>query len=185
MEGNNDKTMDLTPRLVKDTSKAIAFTFNAQALFDMVLSDLLNIKYLIVGGLVIGMVVSFTYILLMQLIAGFMVWTSMIVLIILSGYFTYFSYVKYVFFKALNSSEIDDLENSDLDTIVDIDFLDIIKVQFNSILTNKNVWLALIIISSIICFILFITFVALRQRVRIAVALIKEASKYVSVMDDL
>lgn len=175
----NDRIKDLTPKLVKDTSRAIAFTFNAQALFDMVLSDLLKVKYLIIGGLVIGMVISFTYILLMQLIAGFMVWVSMIVLIILSGYFTYFSYDKYEYFKTKNKTEIDDLENNDLDQIVDIDFLDIVKVQFNSILSDKNVWLALIIISSIICFILFCTFVALRQRVRIAISLIKEASKYV------
>lgn len=183
MDGDNkdpsrDLIKDLTPKMVKDTSKAIAFTFNAQALFNMVLSDLLKVKYFIIGGLVTGMVVSFTYILLMQLIAGFMVWTSMFVLIILSGYFTYFSYVKYDYFKNLTSHQIDELENDELDEVQDIDFLDIVKVQFNSILTNKNVWLALIILSSIVCFILFITFVALRQRVRIAVSLIKEASKY-------
>lgn len=178
-EKDRDALKDLTPKMVKDTSKAIAFTFNAQALFNMILSDLLSVKYFIIGGLVTGAVVSFTYILLMQLIAGFMVWVSMFVLIILSGYFTFFSYTKYAFYKNLTNTEIEDLENNELDEIRDVDFLDIVQLQFNSILTNKYVWLTLLILSAIFCFILFITFVALRQRVRIAVSLIKEASKYV------
>ena len=166
----------MTPKLVKDTSKAFALTFNAQALGELILSDLLTVKYFILYGLLAGAIVSFLWILLMQLIAGTMVWLSMVALIVLSGYFSFLSYHKYVFYSQLNQTQLDILEDDSLD-IDDIDLLDIVKVQFNSWLTDTRVWLALVIISSIIFFLLSITFIALRQRVRIAISLIRVASK--------
>lgn len=166
----------MTPKLIKDTSKAFALTFNAQALGELILSDLLAVKYFILYGLLAGAIVSFLWILLMQLIAGVMVWLSMIALIILSGYFSFVSYHKYVYYSDFNQTQLEDLEDDNLD-INDIDLLDIVKVQFNSWLTDTRVWLALVIISSIIFLLLTVTFIALRQRVRIAISLIRVASK--------
>lgn len=177
-------TQDLSPKMLKDASRALAFTFNAQAVIDKVMNDLVKVKYFIAVGLIVGMVISFSWILLMQVIAGIMVWSSMISLIILSGYFSYFSYNNYKFYGALNDTQRDILENDELDIITEIDFLDLIKVQFSSWLSDRRLWLVLLIISSIIFFLLFVTFVALRQRVRISISLIKEASRY-SKLNDL
>lgn len=131
-------------------------------------------------GLIIGTAVSLAWIILMRLIASVMVWLSMVCLIVLSGYFTYVSYYKYKYYSKTNIIELDKLEDDKLDSLLGTDFIDLINIQLNSIRSNTRVWLALIIISGLILvnlvFVL-IVFIALRQRVRVAIVLIKESNK--------
>lgn len=131
-------------------------------------------------GLIIGTPVSLAWIILMRLIASVMVWLSMVCLIVLSGYFTYVSYYKYKYYSKTNVIELDKLEDDKLDSLLGTDFIDLINIQLNSIRSNTRVWLALIIISGLILvnlvFVL-IVFIALRQRVRVAIVLIKESNK--------
>jgi len=167
----------ITPKMVVETSRAFAVTFNAQALGELILSDFLTARNFIIYGLIVGAVVSFFWILLMQVMAGVMVWLSMVALIILSGFFSFYSYQRYRFFASRNQTEIDRIEDATLDEILDFDLIDIVKVQFNSWLTSKKLWICFLVISSIIFFLLMVTFIALRKRVRIAIELIKVASK--------
>lgn len=161
---------------IKTTSKAFALTFNAQAMGELALQDLMNVQWFVMWGLIVGMVVSFLWILMMQVLAGLMVWLSMIALTVLSGFFSFYSLSQYKFYKDFNQTEISRLEDEDLD-IVEIDFVDIMKVQFGSLISNATFWLIALVVSTIVFFLLSVTFIALRQRVQIAIALIREASK--------
>jgi choline transporter-like protein 2/4/5 len=52
-----------------------------------------------------------------------------------------------------------------------------VEDQFNQILARRDTWLAFLIISSVALAIVLLLVIFLRNRIRIAVALIKEASK--------
>lgn len=122
------------------------------------------------------MIVSFVWIVLLQVIAGFMVWFSMVAILILSTLGVIACVRQYMYLSTLTAEDLDE----DLNQDVDIDFTDIIRVNLHSIITNKKTWMIFAIICSIITFLLTVTFIFLRERVNIAIALIKEASKYVS-----
>jgi choline transporter-like protein 2/4/5 len=123
------------------------------------------------------MVVSFLWIMLMQVIAGVMVWTSMLAMIVLSGFAFKTCVQRFWYLKGISADELNEIETDRLDEDIDIDMTHLIKVQLDAILSDKRVWLLFTVVTGIIFFILSITFVFLRKRVRIAVSLIREASK--------
>lgn len=125
------------------------------------------------------MVVAFLWIILMQVIAGFMVWTSMLAMIVLSALAFHGCLRQYQYFASLTSDELSQRETEKLDNYLDIDMTSLVKVQLDSILSNKKVWLLFTIVAGLIFFVLSVTFIFLRKRVRIAISLIREASKQV------
>lgn len=52
-----------------------------------------------------------------------------------------------------------------------------VEEELNEILAMKDTWLAFLIISAIILVVVLLLLIFLRSRIRIAIALIKEASK--------
>lgn len=127
------------------------------------------------SGLVLAMIISFTWIILLQIIAGFMVWFSILAILVLSLVGVYGCVNQYLYLSHLTVEEADeDLQDYDLD----IDLTTIFRSNLNSYLTNKKTWLILSIICAGLNVLLTLTFIFLRQRVSIAISLIKEASKY-------
>ncbi|RWS10489.1 choline transporter-like protein 5 [Dinothrombium tinctorium] len=62
----------------------------------------------------------------------------------------------------------------------EINILSIFKVQLIDLVTSRKLWLLLSIINAIVSVILLLTFIFLRKRIVIAIALIKESSKAIS-----
>lgn len=108
-----------------------------------------------------------------------MVWTSMLAMIVLSAFAFHGCFKQYRLMSGLSDDDLDRIESDRWDQNLDIDMTSLIKVQLESILSNRKVWLLFTILTGTIFFILFITFIFLRKRVRIAISLIREASKSV------
>lgn len=121
------------------------------------------------------MIISFVWILLLQVISGFMVWLSMFAVLVLSGLAIFGCLKRYFWLRSLSPEELDDTDAYTAD--LKIDLSDIVRVNLHSFLMNKKTWLVFSIICGIICFLIAVTFVFLRNRVNIAISLIKEASK--------
>ncbi|KAJ9576462.1 hypothetical protein L9F63_006675, partial [Diploptera punctata] len=137
----------------------------AKELGQKIVQDLDDSWPFVVGGLGLAMVLCFLYIVLMRWFAGLMVWLSLFGVIALLIYCCYASYVKY-----------DELKTAEADSIN----TDFIKDEVNEILAMKDTWLVFLIISAVLLAIVILLVIFLRNRIRIAIALIKEASKAVA-----
>ncbi|CAN9492997.1 unnamed protein product [Ophioblennius macclurei] len=116
--------------------------------------------------LVIAMAVSLVFLLLLRFIAPIMVWVLIVGLLVAGAYGIWHCYWQY------------DLYKSQAASIHDIGF----TTNFGMFLRVQETWLAFLIIISIVEGIVFLMVVFLRTRIRIAIALIQEASKAISYM---
>ncbi|XP_074595594.1 choline transporter-like 2 isoform X2 [Brevipalpus obovatus] len=163
--------------MVRRASKGLSKLLNFRSFIENIIQDLCKSWEIIVIGLVLAMVISFTWIILLQIIAGFMVWFSILAILVLSLIGVYGCVNQYLYLNHLTVEEADeDLQDYDLD----IDLTTIFRSNLNSYLTNKKTWLILSIICAGLNILLTLTFIFLRQRVSIAISLIKEASKALS-----
>ncbi|RWS22924.1 hypothetical protein B4U80_08103, partial [Leptotrombidium deliense] len=163
--------------IMTSASKGLAFTMNARAIGEKIFHDIMVTWKYILTFLLIGTVVSFIWILLLQIIAGFMVWFSMFAIIVLTLISLYLCVDRYIYLGNAPSDELDE----DLKVNVNnVDVLSLFKVQMNSLVNDRRIWLLFSIVIGVLSVILFLTFVFLRQRISIAIALIKEASKAIS-----
>lgn len=112
-------------------------------------------------GLAIAMVICIIYIVLMRWIAAFMVWLSLFGVLVLLSFCVYITNSKYQYYKS-NTDATD--ESSGI---------------FSKYLSNKNLWLSFLIISSAVLGIIVLILLFLRKRIVLAIALIREGSKYV------
>lgn len=103
---------------------------------------------------------------IMRWLAGPIVWTSMIGLVISLGVGCFFSYDRF--------SKLKDVKSPPGDSR----FLAHLK-NFNAdkVLQQKETWLVLMILSAILFIIVFLVILFLRKRIVVAIALIKEGSK--------
>jgi hypothetical protein len=122
------------------------------------------------------MVISFLWILLLQIIAGFMVWLSVLAVLAILITLSYLSGTQYMYLRSLKTEAADEDLN---DHSLNIDATTIFTTNFDNYLNNKTLWLGLSICFAFSTVILFLTFVFLRNRIKIAISLIEEASKYV------
>uniref|UniRef100_A0A8C5H2M0 Choline transporter-like protein n=1 Tax=Gouania willdenowi TaxID=441366 RepID=A0A8C5H2M0_GOUWI len=117
----------------------------------------------ILRGLLIAMLVSLLFLLLLRFIAPVMVWLLIIGVLGAGAYGIYHCYWEY------------DKHKKNSATITDLGF----TTNFNSYLQVQETWLAFLIILSIVEAILLLMLIFLRNRIRIAIALIQESSKAV------
>ncbi|XP_066993399.2 choline transporter-like 2 [Anabrus simplex] len=150
---------------LKNNSKVIHLLSKAKEVGETIVRDLSNSWPYIIGGLALAMFLSLIYIVLMRWFAGVMIWVSLFGVLGLLAYCVYASYVKY--------SEMSDEEETQ-------DYDDSIEGRFKSLLALKSTWLVFLIASAIMLVIILIIILFLRKRIRIAVALIGEASRAVS-----
>uniref|UniRef100_A0A4W5MBD3 Choline transporter-like protein n=1 Tax=Hucho hucho TaxID=62062 RepID=A0A4W5MBD3_9TELE len=110
-------------------------------------------------GLVIALVVSLIFILLLRFTAGFLLWFTIIAVILVIAYGIWHCYLEFSLLRQQPGADV---------TIVDIGFQTDVTVYLHL----SQTWL---IFSSILIILIF-----LRKRVRIAIALLREGSKAVS-----
>ncbi|XP_037514055.1 choline transporter-like protein 4 isoform X3 [Rhipicephalus sanguineus] len=126
-------------------------------------------------GLLCAMLVAFLWIALMRWLAAVMVWLSILCLVLLFSFGSYYSFSKYV---ELRNSMDSGSENLIKQFDVSVSFTQNLRAYS----ANKNTWLVLGIVSVVILVVLLLLLIFLRKRIVIAIALIKEASRAVALM---
>uniref|UniRef100_A0A671QYK1 Choline transporter-like protein n=1 Tax=Sinocyclocheilus anshuiensis TaxID=1608454 RepID=A0A671QYK1_9TELE len=116
------------------------------------------------SGLVISMLVSLIFILLLRFTAGILFWMVIFGVIAAVGYGIWHCYWEYSSLKGKPDSDI---------TISDIGF----QTDFRVYLQLRQTWLIFMISLAVIEAIIILVLIFLRNRVRIAIALLKEGSK--------
>jgi len=173
-----NKTVVELEELVNEGQSGLNIGMQAKELGQRVVQDLSNSWPFIVGGLAIAMVLCFIYIVLMRWFAGIMVWFSILGTIALLAYCIYASYVKYSDLKSARENSDSGADGSAKS--VQLRLAESAQNQLDHVLAMEDTWLAFMIISAIALAIVLLLVIFLRNRIRIAVALIKEASKAVS-----
>uniref|UniRef100_A0A8C7FNF8 Choline transporter-like protein n=1 Tax=Oncorhynchus kisutch TaxID=8019 RepID=A0A8C7FNF8_ONCKI len=120
--------------------------------------------YWILIGLVIAMLISLLFIVLLRFLAGIMVWVMIVMVILVIGYGIFHCSMEYVSLKSEAGSNV---------TLKDLGF----QTDFSVYLHIRQTWLAFIIILAIVEVVIILLLIFLRNRILIAIALIKEASR--------
>lgn len=130
------------------------------------IADVRYAWYWILAAFGICMVVSFLYILILRWLAGVLVWLTTYLVLTLIGYATYYCYTEY--------QRLAEMDKSDLA----FDFV----TNLSSYSEKKETWMAGGIVCSVVLVVLLLLLLALRERIVIAIELIKQGSKAVSAM---
>ncbi|XP_075226187.1 choline transporter-like 2 [Lycorma delicatula] len=136
--------------------------------FERVVEDLMNTWQYIVIGLVIAVIVSLLYITMLRWLAGLMIWISLLAITILLGFAVYICFIKYQYYSAHEKTDQPFPGKRTLRTMIK-DFF-----------SKKSTWAVLSIFSAVLFIIAVLVLIFLRQRISIAITLIKEGSKAVS-----
>jgi len=125
------------------------------------------------------MIISFAWIACMQWFAKIMVWFSIAALIALNGFGLYYCVTRYYELKDENENFLNNstMRSSTEESPTYYYFQDSMKSQLDSYLANERTWLAFSIICGLILIILLLILLYLRNRIKLAIALIIEASR--------
>ncbi|XP_064076881.1 choline transporter-like 2 isoform X1 [Vanessa tameamea] len=134
-------------------------------LSSQIVQDLVQSRWYMAGALVAVVLVCFIYILLLRWVVTPVVWTSIAGLFALLGFAIYLCYKNYEYYKA-NPVGLYQTTN--------------LKGYAQSIFAKSETWLVILIISAIVFLILLLVIIFLRNRIVIAIALIREGSKAVT-----
>ncbi|XP_022520688.2 choline transporter-like protein 2 isoform X1 [Astyanax mexicanus] len=159
-DGQSDrKASDLLPA-VKNATIVMETRLVVMKIFE----DFAHSWYWIVTGLVIATVLSLIFIVLLRFLAGIMVWVMIVLVILVIGYGIFHCSMEYVNLKNAPGSNV---------TLKELGF----QMDLTVYLHIRQTWLAFIIILAIVEVVIILLLIFLRNRIRIAIALIKEASK--------
>ncbi|XP_013392467.1 choline transporter-like protein 2 isoform X2 [Lingula anatina] len=151
-------------------SKVLAYILNAKEYGEKILADVRASWWMILVGLGISCVIAFIWIIIMRWIAGVIVWFTIFAFIALFSFSTYYTLSRY--FEMKNNS------SASLNSVTDIEFTTNLDYYWNL----STTWLVFGIISATILGLSILILLFLRNRIRIAIALIKEASRAVGNM---
>uniref|UniRef100_A0A674D825 Choline transporter-like protein n=1 Tax=Salmo trutta TaxID=8032 RepID=A0A674D825_SALTR len=167
--GNNSKFDDGEGN-IRDAKDLVAGVKNATVVIEArqvvmkIFEDYTQSWYWILIGLVIAMLISLLFIVLLRFLAGIMVWVMIVMVILVIGYGIVHCSMEYVSLKSEAGSNV---------TLKDLGF----QTDFSVYLHIRQTWLAFIIILAIVEVIIILLLIFLRNRILIAIALIKEASR--------
>ncbi|XP_036427414.1 choline transporter-like protein 2 [Colossoma macropomum] len=146
------------------TSKTSDIVVEARQVAMKIFEDYTKSWRWILLGLVIAMVLSMVFIVLLRFLAGAIIWTIIISVILVIGYGTFYCYMKYVALKGQAGSNV---------TLQDLG----LQTDFYIYLQIQQTWIAFTIILGIVELVILLILIFLRNRIVIAIALIKEASR--------
>ncbi|XP_078387377.1 choline transporter-like protein 2 isoform X2 [Cetorhinus maximus] len=147
-------------------AKGANIVLDARQVAMKIFEDYTKSWYWILIGMSIALVVSLLFVILLRFIAAFMVWLTILLVIAVLGYGIYHCYTEYAQLKGVSGSEV---------TISDLGFQTDLRVYLHL----RQTWLAFLIILAILEVIIILMLIFLRERILIAIALLKEASKAV------
>ncbi|XP_056108241.1 choline transporter-like protein 5-B isoform X5 [Rhinichthys klamathensis goyatoka] len=151
---------------LREAANGITSLLDAKEVGTKIFEDYASSWFWILIGLVISMLVSLIFILLLRFTAGILFWMVIFGVIAAVGYGIWHCYWEYSSLKGKPDSDI---------TISDIGF----QTDFRVYLQLSQTWLIFMISLAVIEAIIILVLIFLRNRVRIAIALLKEGSKAV------
>lgn len=154
----------LSNEIIKDGLNVYGIFLKAKEYGEKIVEDVVSSWWMILVGLFIAMSLSLIWIVVMRWLAGVMVWFTIIAFIGLFGFATYYCLWNYVDLK-------------DTEATFTIHFA-IINFEFS----KPKMFLAFGIIAAVILAIVLLILLILCQRIKIAIALIKEGSRAVGTM---
>ncbi|XP_056608537.1 choline transporter-like protein 2 isoform X2 [Triplophysa dalaica] len=158
-EGNTRNAKDLIAG-VKNATVVMEGRQVAMKIFE----DYTKSWYWILICLLIAVVVSLIFIVLLRFLAGIMTWVMILMVIVVIGYGIGHCSYKYITLKDTPGANV---------TLQQIGF----QPDFTVYLHIRQTWLAFIIILAIVELIIILVLIFLRNRIRIAIELMKEASR--------
>eukprot|EP00057_Strongylocentrotus_purpuratus_P015284 XP_011669758.1 PREDICTED: choline transporter-like protein 2 [Strongylocentrotus purpuratus] len=160
---SNNITSSNAGELFETSVNLILDVFN---LIEVIYQDVATSWYLILAGMGIGMLISFIFIIIMRWLAGVIVWFSIFGLYAVLGVGIYYSYYMYKSLEGVDGADAALTFTSNL----------------SSYLRLQTTWLVIGIILSVVLAILLLMTLCLCTRIRIAISLIKEASRAIGHM---
>ncbi|XP_059416918.1 choline transporter-like protein 2 isoform X2 [Carassius carassius] len=157
---------------IRDAKDLVAGMKNATVVMEgrqvamKIFEDYTKSWYWILICLLIAVVLSLIFIVLLRYLAGLMVWVMILMVVAVVACGIAYSSIKYVNLKDTAGSNI---------TLKELGF----QPDFSVYLHIRQTWLAFIIILVILEVIILVLLIFLRNRIRIAVELMKEASRAV------
>ncbi|XP_043941724.1 choline transporter-like protein 5 isoform X2 [Protopterus annectens] len=149
---------------LRDAANGINNVLGARQLGMKIFEDYAISWYWILIGLCIAMVISLLFLLLLRFTAGVLFWIVIFCVIGVIGYGIWHCFWEYSTLKGKPGADL---------TISDIGF----QTDFRVYLQIRQTWLAFMIILCIIEVINILMLIFLRNRIRIAIALLKEGSR--------
>lgn len=116
-------------------------------------------------ALLVAMVCCLIIIAMMRWLAGPLLWLSIVGVIALLAFAIYWSQMQYRYLLA--NPPLRPNAGTNLEAI------------FNNYLQSKTTWLVILIVVSVVLVVLLLVLLVLRKRIQIAIALVKEGSKWV------
>ncbi|KAL4709780.1 hypothetical protein ACJJTC_001234 [Scirpophaga incertulas] len=132
---------------------------DTHVLSGQIVQDLVQSRWYMAGALVAVIVICFIYILLLRWVVCPVVWASIACLLGALGFALYLCYKNYIYFRA-NPVSLHQTTN--------------LKGYAESIFSKKETWLVMLIALSVALLILLLIIIFLRNRISIAIALIRE-----------
>ncbi|XP_049334829.1 choline transporter-like protein 5-A isoform X2 [Astyanax mexicanus] len=152
---------------LRDAANGITGILDAKQLGMKIVEDYANSWYWIVIGLIIALVVSLIFILLLRFTAGFLLWFIIFAVIVLVAYGIWHCYSEFTLLRKTPGADV---------TISDIGFQTDVQVY----LQLSQTWLLFLVSLGLTEASIVLMLIFLRNRVRIAIALLKEGSKAIS-----
>jgi solute carrier family 44 (choline transporter-like protein), member 2/4/5 len=138
------------------------------------MEDFINSYVLIIVLLLIAAITSFLFIVIMRWIIGPFIYSTLIALVALLTFASYYSINKYII---LNSNDTTNtLNKTSITTTTTFTFTTDVSYYFSLSIT----WLIIGIITVIVLFIVLLIILVLIKRIRLAIQLIKEGSKAIT-----
>ncbi|KAJ6653444.1 hypothetical protein lerEdw1_009197, partial [Lerista edwardsae] len=164
MKGLQCPTPQVGSFLVPCLRRQLVEALDAKNIGLKIFEDFTRTWYWILIALLIAMLLSLLFLLLLRFLAGTLVWILIVGVLVVTAYGIYHSYTEYR-----------DLNNKGA-TIQNVGF----TTNFSLYGSVKETWLAVLIILCVVEAILLLTLLFLRNRIFIAIELIKEASRYLA-----
>ncbi|CAG0886862.1 unnamed protein product [Cyprideis torosa] len=162
--GQEEEVAEERVKMLFEGSKNVWRLIEFQQLGMKVFQDFRATWWMILVGLLIGAVTSFIWICLLQFIAWFMVWLSILGVLGLLGFATYYSFATYV--------DLKDEINSNI-SLSEIGF----TTNVDTYLALQETWLVFGCICAAVLVVVFLILLFLRSRIALAIQLIKYGSK--------
>ncbi|XP_069644472.1 choline transporter-like protein 5 isoform X1 [Haliaeetus albicilla] len=156
------KTRNVTD--LREAANGINNVLDARSVGMKIFEDYAISWYWILIGLFIAMIVSLLFLVLLRFTAGVLFWIFIFGVIGIIGYGIWHCYWEYDHLKGIPGSDL---------TVYDIGF----QTDFRVYLQLRQTWLAFMIILCVVEVIIILMLIFLRNRIRIAIALLKEGSR--------
>jgi choline transporter-like protein 2/4/5 len=170
-----EELVELTRGKLKEGLKYIQTLLNLQGTFQLAYEDFLKSYKLILCGLGAGALLSFVWIFLMRFFIKPVVYLSLIGSVGILAFATFFCVRQYIDLRKRNdTSSLNDFQLT-FEQLYDLDY-------YNGL---KETWLVFSILSGLSLLVLCLILLFLRNRIRIAVQIIKEVSKAVAATPEI